>query len=183
MMMASPTAASAAATVITKKTKTWPATPCTWANATNARFTAFSISSTHMKMMIAFRRVRTPTTPIVNSTAEKNSASASNSPPASRLPEHDRADDGGEEQHARDLERQQVFVEQRLGDWSDHPALGDLPGRLAVGKLITHGDRWTRESEDLRENGQPDRARRESPAKPAPVGKLGWSPQIEQHDH
>ena len=41
-------------------------------SATNDRFTALSMSSTHMKMMIALRRVSTPTTPIVNSTAEKN---------------------------------------------------------------------------------------------------------------
>src|SRR3712207_3788495 len=111
MMIASPTAASAAATVITKNTKTWPAAPYTRAKATKDRFTALSISSTHMKMMIAFRRVRTPTTPIVNSTAEKNSASASNSPP--RLAQHDRANDRHQQQHAGHFERQQVLVEDR----------------------------------------------------------------------
>src|SRR3954471_19104223 len=116
-MMARPTAASAAATVMTKNTNTCPATPYVWANATNVRFTALSISSTHMKMMIALRRVSTPMTPIVNSTTEKNSDSASIDTPGSR--ECHRADDRGEQQHAGDLERQQVFVEERSGDRLD----------------------------------------------------------------
>src|ERR1051326_1463564 len=111
MMIASPTAASAAATVITKKTKTCPATPYTCENATKLRFTAFNISSTHMKTMIALRRVRTPTTPIVNKTAEKKRASVSIHrrlllglcpPPA----QHDRAHDRGEQKDARHLERE-----------------------------------------------------------------------------
>src|SRR5438093_1874361 len=116
MMIARPTAASAAATVITKNTNTCPATPCTCANATNVRFTALSISSTHMKMMIALRRVSTPTTPIVNSTAEKNSDSGSiDSPPA----EDDGTDDRHEQQDARELEGEQVIREQRSRDRRD----------------------------------------------------------------
>src|SRR2546429_7111474 len=59
-MIARPTAASAAATAITKNTKIWPATPSDWASATNVRFTALSISSTHMKMTMALRRSSTP---------------------------------------------------------------------------------------------------------------------------
>src|SRR5213592_2499777 len=120
MMMARPTAASAAATVMTKNTKTCPATPYSCANATKVRFTALSISSTHMKMMIALRRVSTPTTPIVNSTAEKNSDSASIDSPSA---EHDRAHDGDEQQNARELEREQVIGEERSGDRRDRPLL------------------------------------------------------------
>src|ERR1700750_585023 len=113
MMIANPTAASAAATVITKKTNTWPATPYACANATKLRFTAFSISSTHMNTMIALRRISTPNTPIANSTAEKKSASGNilSLHVSALLSEYDRTDDRGEEQHARHLERQQVFVE------------------------------------------------------------------------
>src|SRR5581483_6014965 len=60
-MIASPTAASAAATVITKKTITCPSRePRLRASATNVRLTAFSISSIAMKMMMTFRRTRTP---------------------------------------------------------------------------------------------------------------------------
>src|SRR3954468_21904870 len=106
MMMARPTAASAAATVMTKNTNTWPATPYTCAKATKARFTALSISSTHMKMMIAFRRVSTPTTPMTKRTAEKKRDSVSIQSPAA---EDDRADDGCEQEDARQLEREQVF--------------------------------------------------------------------------
>src|SRR5829696_4955591 len=139
MMIARPTAASAAATVMTKKTKTCPATPYTCANATKVRFTALSISSTHMKMMIALRRVSTPTTPIVNSTAEKKRASASmerlqragfvTRPGGSAvLPaDDDRADDRGEEQDARHLEREQVLREQRTRQRPDGAlARGDV---------------------------------------------------------
>src|SRR3954470_22828956 len=110
MMIARPTAASAAATVITKNTNTWPATPYTCAKATNARLTALSINSTHMKMMIALRRVSTPTTPMTKRTAEKKSDSASILPPSAK--DH-RTHDRREQQDARELEREQVFGEQR----------------------------------------------------------------------
>src|SRR5262245_35370044 len=82
----------------------------------NARFTAFSISSTDMKMMMALRRVRTPMTPIMNSTAEKNSDSVSILPPSA---EDHCPDDRREQQNARQLERQQVLREQRLRDGRD----------------------------------------------------------------
>src|SRR6185503_17253481 len=84
----------------------------------NARFTAFNISSTHMKMMIALRRVSTPTTPITKRTAEKKSDSASivRSLHAPAAAQNDRADDGREQQDARQLEGQQIFGEQGLRD-------------------------------------------------------------------
>src|SRR5438094_10608676 len=67
MMMANPTAASAAATTITKKTKTCPLKACHCAaNATNERFTPFSISSIDMKMVIMLRLIRNPSTPQAN---------------------------------------------------------------------------------------------------------------------
>src|SRR5919198_1646277 len=107
MMIASPTAASAAATVITKNTNTCPPTPYTCENATKLRFTALSISSTHMNTMIALRRVSTPTTPMVNSAAEKKSASASMFLLLrSSATKHHGAHDGCQQQHARDLERE-----------------------------------------------------------------------------
>src|SRR5215210_5674378 len=103
MMIASPTAASAAATVMTNTTNTWPAIPYTRERATKVRFTALSISSTHMKMMIAFRRVSTPTTPMVNSTALKNSDSAIMGTSSALAQQHG-AHHGCEQQHAGDLE-------------------------------------------------------------------------------
>src|SRR5512132_2457333 len=111
MMIASPTAASAAATVITKNTNTCPAAPYACANATKVRFTALSISSTHMNTMIAFRRISTPNTPIANSAAEKKRASAS-IVFASLLAKHHGTDDRREQQDAGHLEREEVLVEQ-----------------------------------------------------------------------
>src|SRR6185437_4056839 len=71
MMIPKPTAASAAATVITMNTNNWPVTSRKkLENATNVRFTAFSISSMHMNIEMTLRLIITPTTPIVNSTAE-----------------------------------------------------------------------------------------------------------------
>src|SRR5438093_2639447 len=61
MMMASPTAASAAATTITKKTNTCPLSACQCAaKATNDKFTPLSINSMDMKMVIIFRLIRNP---------------------------------------------------------------------------------------------------------------------------
>src|SRR5688572_972527 len=75
------------------------------------------MSSTHMKMMIALRRTRTPMAPMVKSTADNASDSASidaSSPSA----DDDSTDDGHEQQDARQLEREEVLVEERLRDAS-----------------------------------------------------------------
>jgi hypothetical protein len=65
-MMLKPMATSAAASAIIKNTNTCPegSLLCT-EKAVKSRFTAFSINSTDIKITIAFRRVKTPTTPIV----------------------------------------------------------------------------------------------------------------------
>ena len=69
-IMASPTAASAAATAMTKKTINCPSIDPQWrARATNDKFTAFNINSTDIKMMMVFRRNSTPIVPIVKRTA------------------------------------------------------------------------------------------------------------------
>lgn len=78
-IIASPTLTSAAATTIIKNTNNcastplaaiaWPATCVAggvFENATNKRFTELSISSIHIKIMMALRRVSTPVTPIQN---------------------------------------------------------------------------------------------------------------------
>src|SRR2546421_570052 len=71
MMIPKPTAASAAATVITMKTNYCPdKSRKKLENATNVRFTAFSINSMHMNIEMTLRLTITPTTPIVKSTAE-----------------------------------------------------------------------------------------------------------------
>src|SRR4051794_26694086 len=131
MMIARPTAASAAATVMTKNTNTWPATSYACANATKVRLTALSISSTHMNTMMALRRISTPKRPITNSTAEKNRASASIVLSA-LLSENDRAHHGGEQQHTRHLEGEEILIEQRRGDRVDGARLGDLRRRVTL---------------------------------------------------
>ena len=69
-MIASPTATSAAATTRVKNTITWPLmSSSAWANATNVRLAALSISSMHMNITSVLRRTRKPTPPIVKSAA------------------------------------------------------------------------------------------------------------------
>ena len=73
MIIANPTAASAAATAITKKTNICPAGfPMYEENVTKLRLAEFSINSIDMKTIIALRLVRTPTTPTTNMNALKN---------------------------------------------------------------------------------------------------------------
>src|SRR5690242_381139 len=138
-MIDSPTAASAAATAMTKSTNTCPPIPNTCANATKVRFTALSMSSTHMKITMALRRNRTPATPMVNRIAEI--ARAELSTLEFPLREHDGAHDCREQQHARDFERNQIRVEQRIGDRPDDPALLLQCGHRARGKLNRSGER------------------------------------------
>ena len=65
--IANPTATSAAATAMMKNTNTCPpASDQKRLKATSNKFTALSINSTHMKITIAFRRYKTPMTPIEN---------------------------------------------------------------------------------------------------------------------
>ena len=67
VMMAKPTATSAAATTIIKKTKIWPCpSPLYAEKAAKRRFTEFNINSTQPNMMMAFLRTNTPKTPKQN---------------------------------------------------------------------------------------------------------------------
>src|ERR1700704_5252711 len=71
MMIPNPTAASAAATVMTIKTNNCPETSRKkLEKATKVRFTALSINSMHMNIEITLRLINTPTAPMVKSTAE-----------------------------------------------------------------------------------------------------------------
>ena len=73
MTIARPTAASAAATVITKNTMICPSTePRARPKATNVRFTAFSMISIDSRIVIRLRRTNTPAVPIVNRIADSS---------------------------------------------------------------------------------------------------------------
>src|SRR5262249_37845485 len=154
-----------------------------WAKATNVRFTALSMSSTHMNTMIALRRINTPTTPITNNTAEKKSDSASivlSSGPL--FAEDDGADDRGEQQNARHFEGEQVFVEQRTGQRRDR-ALGlDLLGREALREREIDRCLRLRQREDLRENREAHGAGRDPPPEPARVRRSFRASKVQEHD-
>ena len=69
-MIARPTAASAAATAIVNTTNDCPLIELfSQPKATSVMLAAVTISSTHMKMMIMLRRIRTPIIPMMKSTA------------------------------------------------------------------------------------------------------------------
>ena len=71
--MASPTATSAAATTIIKKTNICEeASFYSFEKATISKLTALSINSIHMKMIIAFLRIRVPIIPMENKARLKN---------------------------------------------------------------------------------------------------------------
>ena len=73
IIIANPIAASAAATVITKKTKICPVIlPKNDENVTSDKLIAFSINSMHINIIIALRLTSTPITPVVNKTALSN---------------------------------------------------------------------------------------------------------------
>src|ERR1700674_1269993 len=73
MNSARPTAASAAATARTKKTRIWPVR---WSScreyATSARLAALSITSMERKMLMPLRRVSAPTVPMPNSATDSS---------------------------------------------------------------------------------------------------------------
>lgn len=73
MIIAKPTATSAAAKAIMNNTKTWPAgSPLYAEKATKSKLTELSISSIDIMMMITFRLVRAPTTPIAKMILQKS---------------------------------------------------------------------------------------------------------------
>src|SRR5262245_50804515 len=72
IIIASPTAASAAATVITIKTNNGPPTsPKNPDKDTSVRLTAWSINSMHKRIVITLRLMTAPTARIVKSNAER----------------------------------------------------------------------------------------------------------------
>src|SRR5688572_7943008 len=137
-MIAKPTTTSAAATTIEKNASTWPSSArCIRENATSARFTAFSCSSTDMKISSAFFRNSTPSVPSVNNTPDSTMkyaigvltvGSSRSDSSAHRLElrlghraglplsQHHGRDRGDDQQDRRGLEREEVVAEQHLRD-------------------------------------------------------------------
>src|SRR5258708_3171692 len=127
MIMARPTAASAAATTITKKTNTCP---CNWPSArlkvTNARLTALSISSMDMKMVMILRLNINATTPSPNRTAlsTKKYEVGTKTPPQTlrsrklirifAARQNQSAQQRDQNQKRRQLERKNIFPKEQI---------------------------------------------------------------------
>src|SRR3954468_6324986 len=104
--MARPTPTSAAATAITNRAKIWPATVCRKApKATRLMLTALRISSIDISTSTPLRRASTPYTPVQNRKAARNRNSFRYTAPSVPSRDDDGADQGGEEEHRHDLER------------------------------------------------------------------------------
>src|SRR6185437_11916402 len=135
-----------------------------------------------MKMMIAFRRVRTPTTPITNNIAERPSDSAS----TRRLlaSEYHGTRDRHEQQNAGQLEGERIIAIQR----PRHGANGAIRSKLLAQEvtrydILSGRDARSREDADFGDQNQSDEAREKLAPDAANVGDVGSLAEIEQHYH
>src|SRR5512137_2657536 len=109
---------SAAATTNTRNTSTAPdSVPLCSAKVTRLSTTPFSISSMHISMTSALRRIITPTSPRQNSAIYSVSSSCVLSivPPAG-LDDRDRRHHRRQQQHGGELEVQPVALEELDGE-------------------------------------------------------------------
>ena len=170
MMIASPTAASAAATVITKKTNTCPADAVRLRERDEAQVHRVEHqldAHEHDDRVAADQHAE-------HADREQHRARRTAPQPAccppllALLAEHHRADDRGEQQDARHLERQQIFVEQRRRDRRDRAGLRrSASPRSPAGSVSVSAVFALRQREDLRENRDADRAGRRA-SSPSP---------------
>src|SRR3989304_4390321 len=184
MMVARPTAPPAAATVITKKTKTCPSRE--WrkrAKATKLRLTALSISSMDMKMTRALRRVATPATPTAKRKALRKRYAHSGTMDLSlqlSFGEDHRPDHGREQDHRCQLEGDQVFAKEDAAHRLGIPHSPD--GLEIVGAPRSQHNVGTDAEGQL---GQQEAGQDEPDADPDGVRadrRAVLRPQIEQHD-
>src|SRR5712664_4672126 len=124
--------------------------------------------------------MRTPITPMMKSAAVSASDSASTGcpPPC----QHDRAGDRDQQEHAGELECEDVIPEERLGDSSNGVQLLEL---LLV--EIGRHDQLLRkfcpsDDHDLTEQPKADQTGGELPPFPSGGGQLGGMAEVEQHD-
>src|SRR6266851_3205966 len=98
--------------------------------------------------------------------------------------EHDRAHDRGEQQHARDLERHEIRVEQRACDGADDP-LARLYGGEGAGWQLDGAGRErlcpTEHAQLEEQRSRQDRRQQEADGS-LDVGGAG-TPEVQQHDH
>src|SRR5580704_7140004 len=158
--MASPTPTSAAATAITNRAKTCPATVLLKApKAIRLMLTAFRISSTDMRTSTLFLRARAPYTPVQNKKAARIRNSLSCMRRSSLVPpgDHDGADQRRQEEDGGHFEGDDEVVEDGDPDRGGvAPPVGDQGG-VYVDSLETplQGDRQHAEEEQGDDPGQP----------------------------
>src|SRR5258705_5537239 len=122
-----------------------------------------------MKMIMAFRWMRTPTTPMMKSAAVSASDSASTGcPPSSQ---NYRSRNGYEEQHTRQLEGKQIVLEQRFGDRSYGVELLKLLRVEVTGHDELFGKLGARDHHDLAQKSHPNQSRRQLPSRPPSIGE------------
>src|SRR4029450_4613364 len=161
MMMARPIATSPAATQMMKVAKVWPIRSGIFPRrekATKLRLAALSISSIDMKMMIALRRVRTPSTPTENSTIESRSRWSAVIIGSSQLEsaEHDGSHHRHEQQHRCQLEGEQIVPEHDQGDRAEVASPGTQ--RCPAGRARAQGLHRERGEQNAQEHERQDGA-------------------------
>src|SRR2546423_11564260 len=123
----------------------------------------------------------TPTTPMMKRTAVKKRDSASTDSPLSAPTQHNGARNCDEEQHAGQLEREQVILEQRVGDYANRVQLLQL---LLV-EIPRHNELlWqlgAQNDQDLTEEPEADCAGGQFPPGATHVGDLRRMPEVEEH--
>src|SRR6266571_3036856 len=179
---ASPTATSPAATAMVKTAKTWPTRLFSERlKAMKLTLAAFIISSIDMRMMMAFRRVRTPSIPMEKRIRLKISTwwigTGMRRLSSGLLPrQDDRPDHRHQEQDRGDLERQQVVAVQARAHGLEVPS---LPQDRGAGPLHVHPAALV-DVQDEGHDREPDRPRHggvQPHAGPESVA------QVHQHDH
>src|SRR5947207_8508260 len=102
------------------------------------RFTALSISSIDMKMVMIFRRKRNPATPSANNTALRMRYQERGTPVIGLIhllqSEHDRPQNGDQDQHGSHFEGQQISRERSEEHTSELQSHSDLVCRLLLEK-------------------------------------------------
>src|SRR3990172_671055 len=118
----------------------------------NARFAALSISSTHIRIVMALRLRRTPITPSVNRAAEtsRNARGSTSEPP---LGQENRSHHGRDQEQRDDLERVEKARVQLAADRLHRSVPGDTGGKPSpVPQEPAGEDREEEQSQNGREH-------------------------------
>src|SRR5216117_2138507 len=118
---------------------------------------------------------------MMNSAAVRasDSASTDGSPPS----EYDGSGNRDKEKHARQLERQQIVLEERLRDHADGIQFLELLLVVTGGHDQLLRQLGANDHHDLAQQPESNEPSREPPSRTAQVSELRWMSEVEQHDH